>query len=359
MTLLIEFLAENYVSLIMLIGMYILTRFDVFLEQKVIRMLRWMIGLLCILIAADFAETQFGNLDHLTVWRKLLSAVCYSLRPVIVLMLVTIIQKRVKKRLLIPAVLNIIAAFSVFFTDIVYSFSDDNHFQRGPLTAVPYIATANYVLVLFQVSFHVLAKRTTEEGWIVLFLALAATFAFLLSWKGHSEVTNATYTAELLLYYLYIYSQYTMRDALTGLLNRQSFYSDLEKRQNAITGVVSIDMNELKWINDSQGHAAGDRALTAIAEALQQPLSGRESLYRTGGDEFLMLCRAKCGEEIGALVEAMRKAVTAAGYSCAFGYCAEGSADEMLREADRLMYADKARIKAEVLANGGVLHSRK
>ena len=85
----------------------------------------------------------------------------------------------------------------------------------------------------------------------------------------------------------------------------------------------------------------------------------KERIYRIGGDEFVVVCRDRNAGEIQAFMEKMHESVNETGYSCAFGFSVSKSAKEMLKEADNRMYADKAKIKAEILAKGGKLYQRK
>ncbi|MBQ8927622.1 MAG: GGDEF domain-containing protein [Oscillospiraceae bacterium] len=358
MAILLDFLVQNYVLLIMLTGMYLLTSFDVYLDRFKIFKLRCTLLMLLGLVIFDHIELRLRLLDHFTLWRVLFSALCYSLRPAIVMMLVFLTRKSISRMFCIPAALNMLIAFSAFFTDISYGFSERNEFYRGALGMTPYVVTAFYVLMLYIVSIRGLARGSGEEEGVVLFLAVAASVAMLIAAYDHDEIINLLFTAELLLYYLYVYAQFTKRDQLTGLFNRQSFFGDLEKSRGTVSGIISIDMNELKWLNDTFGHAAGDKALSAIAEQLGCSAGARDRLYRIGGDEFIMICRGHSHEEMQALIESMRQNVTQAGYSCAFGLSGEGTVEEMIRQADFRMYADKARIKAENAAQNGPLHLR-
>lgn len=82
------------------------------------------------------------------------------------------------------------------------------------------------------------------------------------------------------------------RDALTGLFNRRGF----EKRAETLfahgfTTLAVLDLDHFKAINDSYGHAMGDRALQATAEALRP--NARVEVFRMGGEEFVMLLRGK------------------------------------------------------------------
>jgi len=86
-----------------------------------------------------------------------------------------------------------------------------------------------------------------------------------------------------------------LRDELTGLANRAAFVDTLqqavgEARQNgSIVGVLYFDVDRLKVVNDSLGHATGDMLLMQIAERVHRMLRSTDVLARLGGDEFTML----------------------------------------------------------------------
>ena len=99
-----------------------------------------------------------------------------------------------------------------------------------------------------------------------------------------------TIAIDMLVYYVFLLQQFTTRDQLTNLLNRQCYYADLEKLKDSLTALIAIDMNGLKEINDGKGHAEGDRALKAIAECFEKAVEQKHHIYRIGGDEFTILC---------------------------------------------------------------------
>ncbi|HVF90312.1 MAG TPA: GGDEF domain-containing protein [Blastocatellia bacterium] len=82
-------------------------------------------------------------------------------------------------------------------------------------------------------------------------------------------------------------------DPLTEALNRHAFYSLLERKHNsapATSGcVVVVDIDNLKPINDSLGHTAGDAAIREVAKAIRSVIRADDLLFRWGGDEFLIL----------------------------------------------------------------------
>jgi diguanylate cyclase (GGDEF)-like protein/PAS domain S-box-containing protein len=84
-------------------------------------------------------------------------------------------------------------------------------------------------------------------------------------------------------------------DALTGLANRALFQNRLQQasvlaeRTGAMTGILFIDLDDFKEVNDTLGHAVGDRLLVQVAERIKQAVGPASTAARTGGDEFAVL----------------------------------------------------------------------
>ncbi len=83
------------------------------------------------------------------------------------------------------------------------------------------------------------------------------------------------------------------RDSLTGLLNRRSFYQALRnltagQRSGTAVNVTMIDLDDFKGLNDSRGHAAGDRALADVGDLLRRTCGDAAVLGRLGGEEFVV-----------------------------------------------------------------------
>ena len=224
MNIITDFLIDNYILLVMLAGMFIITLFDVYLDRSMILKLRTGLFLILLLVIFDHLEEYTGNLEHFTRWRIVLSILCYSLRPTIILMLIFIVSQKISKLITIPAVLNLLICSTSFFSDIAFSFDTaTNHFQRGILGYTPYIITVLYILTLYYITIRVLAGRFSEEGIVLLFITLSATLSAVLSFNGHEEVVELTYTTCILLYYMYLYAQYTKRDPLTSVFTARPF----------------------------------------------------------------------------------------------------------------------------------------
>ena len=107
-------------------------------------------------------------------------------------------------------------------------------------------------------------------------------------------------------------------DPLTGLPNRRLLFEllqktfDIARRNGTRVGVIFIDLDDFKPINDNLGHLAGDRALVAVAERLRAMLRASDTVARVGGDEFVaVLTMVKDGKDIEL---AARKILEECGY---------------------------------------------
>ncbi|MBP5416535.1 MAG: GGDEF domain-containing protein [Clostridiales bacterium] len=149
-----------------------------------------------------------------------------------------------------------------------------------------------------------------------------------------------------------------IRDALTGLLNRRgfeqeiaSFFSD-GKTVDFPIAVASIDMDGLKEINDTLGHAAGDEALKGIAHCLESVLKEGEIAARMGGDEFEAVLILNSSARIGQFIRSFRSAIKKANaennaeftLSASIGTCEVTNWEtlmECMNKADKIMYIEK------------------
>ena len=106
-----------------------------------------------------------------------------------------------------------------------------------------------------------------------------------------------------------------------------------------------VDVNGLKHENDTKGHAAGDLLIISTGKALANKF-GRERVFRTGGDEFLVILQDFTREELFDGMTEVKEHLLRQGVSIAIGmsYCDDydENFDSLQRHADAAMYADKA-----------------
>lgn len=149
-------------------------------------------------------------------------------------------------------------------------------------------------------------------------------------------------------------------DPLTGLLNRRGMIDRITIEQNRLArqgghlGVLILDLDHFKEVNDRHGHEFGDRVLVAVAGALREAVRSYDLCARWGGEEFLVVVPgAQSEDDITAVAEKLRAALASrtltspAGsvtMTASIGGCfadARASIDAMLRSADHALYEAK------------------
>jgi diguanylate cyclase len=144
----------------------------------------------------------------------------------------------------------------------------------------------------------------------------------------------------------------SLTDPLTGVGNRRAWDRLLDaeearcRRYGSPASLVAIDLDELKLVNDADGHLAGDRLLCRAAEVIGSTKRAADVVARLGGDEFGVLA-VECDERAAAvLAERIRVALEAAGVRASVGHATRrpsAGLGQAWAEADSRMYARKRR----------------
>ncbi|SMC59154.1 diguanylate cyclase (GGDEF) domain-containing protein [Oscillospiraceae bacterium] len=154
-----------------------------------------------------------------------------------------------------------------------------------------------------------------------------------------------------------------VKDALTGLYNRRGFERDISALfENGVTkkyplAVASIDMDGLKYINDTFGHSAGDSAIKAISECVTKALNPDEFAARMGGDEFEAVLILNSPGRVGQFIRTLRNLIKEANNESGADYPLSASIGtcevrewsmllECMNKADKAMYLEKKAKKA-------------
>jgi diguanylate cyclase (GGDEF)-like protein len=210
---------------------------------------------------------------------------------------------------------------------------------RGLRVGVP-IAVTLVVATTLGVDPHYVLENPES---LIIPLALVLSTAFYTSPLVASDV---------------LHREVSTLDELTGLLNRRALaprFAELTE-QASLNGqpvsVVAVDVDRFKRVNDEFGHAAGDEVLREIARVFRERLRTFELLYRTGGDEFLLVLPGADAATAGDIADALGRAVDTlrpAGLemTCSCGVAtAQGSGadfDLLLEQADAALYEAKRR----------------
>ena len=120
----------------------------------------------------------------------------------------------------------------------------------------------------------------------------------------------------MLIFYIREMEKQISIDPLTGLNNRGQLARYISQSSGAhkdtATFILMIDINDFKRINDTFGHAEGDRALVIVADALKQIVDGRSFptfLGRYGGDEFILIAHTLSEKEIDRMIAEIRERI--------------------------------------------------
>ena len=240
-----------------------------------------------------------------------------------------------------------------------------NVYHRGAWFAVHGVVALSYLVYALAVIWQkASARRMTraERLYLTLFM-LPPAVGVAVQWTFYGVTALWIMVAVSILFiYVNVQNQQIFSDPLTGLNNRRRFAQYLEMRAQSAPSeghrlyALMIDLDRFKHINDTYGHAAGDRALMRMAEALKRACAERNDfLARIGGDEFVLLCQREGEEGVRQTIDRLRGHLEAlnalrdepfdvlfsAGWA-EFGKEGQTSADAVLAAADRHMYAIKS-----------------
>ncbi len=343
-----QLLLENFTTLCLLVGLGIIATTNKNLDERTNNSFIAFIWLVVLLTAADMADSYLAKLTYPTVWRYLTSAAGYTIRPASLMLFISILLRRKRTNMLLwlPVLILGLIAFSSYFTHLMFWFDAGNDFVRGPLGFLSHILSGAYLAALVFLTLKMHRHITAGEIFTVLYVAGICVLATYLEsvLSDCKFLLNGAMAVSCALYYVVLYIETYRRDPLTGLMNRRSFYLEARRRHNQSLAVISIDMNCLKEINDSQGHSHGDDALQKVANVLLDNSGRLFYPCRIGGDEFMVLGRQQNESLVNGFIETVRRALAESGLTASIGwafYSPGDCFDDVCIKADSLMYADK------------------
>ncbi len=192
-----------------------------------------------------------------------------------------------------------------------------------------------------------LSKRAVPMGMMCMVFATLGNYQFFISEafarnKEHESLAHLAYA-----------------DGLTGIPNRsrlEKFINTIEERGEDYC-IVSIDLNELKPVNDKQGHLMGDKYLLEFSDILQSCFTGKGFIARIGGDEFVAVLRDtnilladELMNEVNTKLEKLNKKDSSINRSAAFGFAFRHEVENqgwnaVYLLADERMYKKKTAMK--------------
>ena len=155
--------------------------------------------------------------------------------------------------------------------------------------------------------------------------------------------------------------QMATTDALTGAFNRKGL-ADWRLHQHPL-GLVLIDIDHFKNVNDTRGHPVGDRVLAGLAQLVRSHVRAQDLLGRWGGEEFLLVCRDTTLPQAVTIAEKLREYIAAHDFgdglrvTASFGVAAmddgERPLEQVFAAADAALYQAKRAGRNRVVAEAG------
>lgn len=254
-------------------------------------------------------------------WLNILSNYLgFGLTPAVALCLVYVLDKKSIIRRGFKAAVCCEGAYLLFLAatlpyGLVFSVSRENLYARGEYF---YIYVAMYYAAMLYLMVATVRKAAAFQNRsrtliypLTLFLGAETVIQIALP---SLHVTWLCVTLLSVLYYIYCSEMWNQLDALTGLLNQNSYLNRTAEMRRSGGVLVVFDVDDFKQINDRYGHLQGDICLAEIGRCIKKAYARSGYCYRTGGDEFCVLMEnadreAQCAQEFVRQLEQRRKTV--------------------------------------------------
>lgn len=299
----------------------------------------------------DAVNCYYRRLPTVHQARIVASILGYMIRPVCAALFLLMSIKNTKKNYLIVFSVCLLNALIVAFNfkmPVVFYLDELNQSHRAFLWFVPYISSFAIIIALV-VSATMMVTLNRRKAIFIYAVFFSVSFGAYMEAFDYARFTIPTAGIIcIFFYFLYMNTDLYKRDTLTRLYNRASFELDLNKFSRKKMVIASMDLNDLKYWNDSFGHSEGDLAIVTSVDGMKKCFENKGLIYRTGGDEFMAIFPRKAIEEIQNDIYAFQSYMNATKYRVAFG-CAQynkgDNLEEVLKLADERMYENKKNIK--------------
>ena len=296
-------------------------------------------------------------------WLNILSNYLgFGLSPGVCLCLVYVMDRKKRMNRWFRAAVCCEACYLLFLAlsipaGLVFSVSADNVYSRGQyfyIYIILYFAAIVYLSVSTIVTAREFQNRSRALIYPLMFFLLIETIIQVTLPDLH--VTWLCVTLLSVLYFIYCSEMWNQLDALTGLLNQNSYLNRTAEMRRRGGVLVVFDVDDFKQINDRYGHLQGDVCLAEIADCIKKAYARCGYCYRIGGDEFCVLLKdeaseARCAATLQSLLAERRKEITFLP-TVSLGSAVFSGEDVVAVKdrADRELYRAKNELKARAAA---------
>ena len=274
-------------------------------------------------------------------------------------------KRKYKFILYIPLILSIFFLIINFFQKTLFTISIDNLYSPSKYLYLYNLINAVYVLIIITnlISYYFYNKNSKSEiKSLILFTLLPVVSAGIQNYNYGIILGQVGFTLSELLIYFNNQKKEANYDELTGVYNRRAFNKRANKiyYSNKSMFLMLMDADDFKIINDKYGHLEGDQALIQIAYILNSVINNTHknySLARYGGDEFVIVGNIQNKDEVAQLINQIeeeekkynKETNNKYNIKLSIGYALQNdnhtSVEDLIKEADALMYAKKRKRK--------------
>lgn len=227
----------------------------------------------------------------------------FGLSPAVSVCLVYVLDRKTALRRKIRIAVCCEIAYLMFLLvsvpyGMVFSVSADNIYSRGPyfcIYVIMYFGAILYLSISTIITAGEFQNRSRMLIYPLILFVMAETVIQVTLPELH--VTWLCVTLLSVLYFIYCNEMWNQLDALTGLLNQNSYLKQTQKIKYNSGVLVVFDVDDFKQVNDCHGHVKGDLCLAGIAECIKKAYADFGYCYRIGGDEFCVLLKNRAKEE--------------------------------------------------------------
>ena len=236
----------------------------------------------------------------------------------------------------------------IFITLLLVTVLSVNIYREKSIT--PIFSAANLILIL-GIVFGALNECIELIILGILVFSIVSTVALVDNFLREYRNKTLQYMREKLVY----------KDILTSMKNRQSFEKQLKQDDENINDfnsywAISIDLSDIKYINNNFGYSHGDRLIQNLADSIEDTFEDIGNCFRIGGDEFIVLIKNEPKEKVERYIELFQsvitsynqlhdiKMITSIGYdSYKYGY--DKSIFDLVSRTDYMMCKNKRKFK--------------
>lgn len=316
--------------------------------------------LIMILIVCDSVRAMTYN-NQFSQSRIIHNAICviiYSLEPIASFCFVygMLKSKWIRNLSKTLIVINAVLCILSYYFGIVFDFSENSGLVKGKMYYFPVFLLATFYL-MYVFLFFTNFKYDKRDNKLFIAIALFPICAMLIQIYNYKYIVAWSITAiAMILYYLALREMTYRYDSLTNIKNRAAFDQKMKRLNSSdkATGLIMLDLNNLKKINDRYGHSSGDKAIATAAQIFVESFVGIGTPFRIGGDEYCIICEDVDISDVKLALSAVNQRIAIVNqqsdftFSAAYGFSTynkngkgEKTIYDTLKEADIKMYENK------------------